>query len=301
MKLIYIIIAHGEPSLALRMIDKLDGPENRFLIHVDKKTKQDIFLRYKQALENRPNVVFIPRIPVYWGDFSIMQVEFNAMALIRRNGYEYDFAILLSGAHYPIKTKEKISEYFQNKKGSIFLEYRALPTDSSHTWSIEDGGMRRILYWHITRHLWLETFIYRFIFPVLKKLMLESLLKRKYKLGLKPYGHSQWWCLDKAAIDYILDFADKNKEIISFFKHSHVPDEMMIQIILLNSPHKDRVINDNLVHIKWPAQAGSKSPCILSCNDISTLVRSDKLFARKFDQKADPGLFDEIDRKIQIP
>ena len=295
MKLIYIIITHGDPVVLLRLISKLDAPESRFLIHVDKKTKADVFLQYEQVLNSKPNVIFLPRIPVYWGDFSIMQAEFNAMAFIREKGFEYDYAILLSGAHYPIKKKESITEYFQKNMGKIFLEYRALPTDSTHPWTIEEGGLGRVLYWHITRYFWLEKMIFWRLRPILKRFGLDGLLKRKYKFDLKLYGHSQWWCLDKVAVDYILDFVDKNNDFISFFKFTHVPDEMLIQTILLNSPHKDRIINDNLVYVKWPLKVGMKSPCILSRNDISLLVQSEKLFARKFDYNSDQGLFDEID------
>jgi len=294
MKLIYIIITHGDPSLTLRLIDRLDSSENRFLVHVDKKTKDDIFLRYQQALDNRPNVVLIPRIPVYWGDFSIIQVEFSAMRFIQDSAFEYDYVILLSGAHYPIKKKEAINEYFQKNKGNIFLEYRTLPTDSTHPWAIEKGGMARILYWHMMRFYWVDARLHY----VLNKLGLDWILKRKYEFDLKLYGHSQWWCLDKQAVDYILEFVNKNKEFISFFKYSKVPDEMLLQTILLNSPHGPRVINDNLVYLKWPARVGVKSPCILSRDDIPALAQTEKLFARKFDFKADPALFDQIDRVI---
>jgi len=296
MKIIYIIITHGEPSHFFRLIEKLDGPDNRFIVHVDQKTKDDIFLRYKQVLNNRSNIMFIPRIPVYWGDFSIIEVEFNAMTFIRENGFEYDYAILISGAHYPIKSKEAINEYLCKNKGSLFLEHNALPTGPTHPWTVEEGGMNRILYWHFMQHPLLEYLIFWRLLPILKRLRLNGFLKRKYKFDLKLFGGSQWWCLDKAAIDYILNFVEKNKELISFFKFSKIPDEMLIQIILMNSPHKDRIINENLVYLRWPSRIGEPSPCLVSLDELSTLAQSNKLFARKFDDTSDQRLFDEIDR-----
>jgi len=299
MKLIYIIIAHGDPSLLVRLIDKLDSPESRFLIHVDKKTSKDVFIQYKHAFTTKANVIFLPRIRVYWGDFSIVQVEFNAMEFVRKNDFDYDYAILLSGSHYPIKRKETIDQFFQNNKGSIFLEHRSLPTDFSHPWALEEGGMGRVLYWHFTRYFWLEKMIFWHFRLFLEKNGLGMLLKRKYEFDLKLYGHSQWWCLDKAAIEYVSDFVNKNPKFINFFKFTHIPDEMLIQTILMNSGHKDRIINDNLTFVRWPTQVGIKSPCVLSRDDLKNLMQSHKLFARKFDYHGGQALLDGIDRVCQ--
>ncbi len=293
MKFIYIIIAHEEPALVSRMVQRLDGPESRFLIHVDKKTKPDIFRRYQEAFKGKTNVELLARMEVYWGDFSIVQVELNAMAFIREKNFDFDYVLLLSGTHYPIKSKQAIQEYFEKNKGHLFLEYWKLPT-SMHHWDMEEGGMGRLCYWHLMRLPFLEHLMYWRLRPFLKKIGLNGIIQRRYVFDLQPYGGWQWWCLDKEAVEYILEFVSTHQKFVSFFRFTLVPDETFIHTVLLNSSQKDRIINDNLVYSRWPSEK-FPHPCPLSRQELGLMAGSEKLFARKLDYAADPGFFDAID------
>jgi len=70
-------------------------------------------------------------------------------------------------------------------------------------------------------------------------------------------------------------------------------DEFFYATILMNSPYKDSIVNDNLRLIKWAE--GSANPVILKQKDLNSIVASDKLFARKFDVSIDDGILNQID------
>jgi hypothetical protein len=76
-----------------------------------------------------------------------------------------------------------------------------------------------------------------------------------------------------------------------------VPDEIFFQTILMNSPHAENIINDDLRYLDWKDR-NSGSPAVLSKTDLSNLLVSQKLFARKFDVKVEPKILDLIDQLI---
>jgi hypothetical protein len=88
-----------------------------------------------------------------------------------------------------------------------------------------------------------------------------------------------------------------NPAFVNFFKYVDIPDEMFFQTIILNSPFKESVINDNLVYIDWE-NPNPSYPRTFVKTDFEILVSSSKLFARKFDVSRDADILDMIDQKI---
>jgi hypothetical protein len=89
----------------------------------------------------------------------------------------------------------------------------------------------------------------------------------------------------------------KNPALVRFFKYVDVPDEIFFQTVLLNSPYRDIIVNDNLRHIDWKDPTAG-SPAVLTRSDFPALAESPKLFARKFDVRVDAGILDMIDERL---
>jgi hypothetical protein len=85
-------------------------------------------------------------------------------------------------------------------------------------------------------------------------------------------------------------------DVLRFFRTVDVPDEILFQSILLSSPLRESVVNDDLRHIVW--KAGISHPELLTTDDLPELERSGDFFARKFDLAVDAGVLDEIDRRL---
>jgi hypothetical protein len=85
---------------------------------------------------------------------------------------------------------------------------------------------------------------------------------------------------------------------VRFFKHVNVPDEHFFHTILLNSPLKDTVVNDDLRYLEWRDPDVAGGPAVLRKDDYTKIMGAPELFARKFDVTQDPELLDMIDAAI---
>jgi hypothetical protein len=64
----------------------------------------------------------------------------------------------------------------------------------------------------------------------------------------------------------------------------------------LNSPLKDKIINNNYRYIDW--SGGGANPKVLNESDAEKITVSDDLFARKFDMTNSPEILDFIDKHL---
>ena len=125
--------------------------------------------------------------------------------------------------------------------------------------------------------------------------------RRRFPQGYRPYGGSGYWSLTRECLDYLHAFVRQNPGFVNFFRYVHIPDEIFFQTILLNSPLKERLVNDDLRFAYWPA-ASSASPAVLVRDDFQLLltVRPSAVFARKFDTTQDTSILDAIDAQLLL-
>jgi hypothetical protein len=281
MRLAYIISAYQLPEQVVRLVQRLDSGRASFLIHVDRKADKGVFAQIA-ALGARPHIQLLPRHTCYWGGFGHVRATLAGIEALISGEIAFDYAVLLTGQDYPLKPNGAIEARFATARGALFMEHFRLPSDH---W--EHGGMDRIERWHfraVGRYV---------VFPP----RYPSLLRRRFPVGLTPYGGSSYWCLTRDCIAYIWQFVRRHPAIVRFFACAEVPDELFFQTIVMNSPFADAVVNDNLRHIDWKAPNGP-SPAIMRCDDLECLARSPALFARKFDQRVDPVVLDMIDQEL---
>ena len=100
----------------------------------------------------------------------------------------------------------------------------------------------------------------------------------------------------RSVAEYVHEFTQLNPAYVRFFKHAFVPGELFFQTIVLNSPFRETIVNDNLRFIDWPEKPG---PTILRVERLSRLLESGKLFARKFDSTVDAAILDALDQEIR--
>ena len=286
MQLAYIISAYKYPRQLIRLIHRLTNDSTSFFVHVDRKTDDRTYHEVLEGVGHCPNVYFLKRHKCDWGGFGHVAATLEGITEIFRTHTSFDYAILLTGQDYPIKSTRHIAAFFEGHKGKLFLEFFPLPNDEWQNRGIV-GGMDRIEAWHsrvFKRHLWFPT---GRGFPI----------KRKFLRGFKPFGGSSYWCLPRECIEYIYELITQNRAFVSFFKYVDVPDEIFFQTIILNSPFERLAVNDNLQYTDWK-DPDAGSPAILCTSDFGKLLSSPKLFARKFDVSIDAEVLDLIDQEI---
>jgi hypothetical protein len=81
-------------------------------------------------------------------------------------------------------------------------------------------------------------------------------------------------------MDYAVNYANENLKFMKSLENTFAPEEIYFQTVLMQSPYKDDLINDNLFYIDWKFRNGN-SPAHLDVSDFEKLKISDKLFVRK--------------------
>ncbi len=233
----------------------------------------------KRGLEPIAGVYFLPRHRSYYGGFGHVRSTINGLNFLNKRGIDYDYVSLLTGQDYPIKSSAEISAFLENNRGRSFIEHFTMPASS---WT--DGGMIRIT------HLWFHSTGKVRNYP---RDRFPLLFQQKIPYGLAPWGGSGYWTLYKEHADYVMRFVRSHPKYPRFFRRGDVPDEIFFQTILLDSPYKADIINDDLRYVDWSDP--QESPKVLGMDDWEKLEACDDLFARKFDIGRDADILSMID------
>lgn len=116
----YLIIEHKDNFVLETLIELLDDSRNDIFIHIDKKTKNFNFEKYKNKVKFS-KIYFIPRIKVYWGGFSQIMAEINLLKFSFNKGRNYRYYHLLSGVDLPLKNQNEIHDFFKQYDGREFI------------------------------------------------------------------------------------------------------------------------------------------------------------------------------------
>ena len=334
MKIAYLIYAHTHPEQLARMIAALDDPCVDFFIHIDKKVDIRPFLQFMNRSANIH--VLKKRIKVFWMGYSMVEATLammrDAVRYSEEIGEPFKYYVLLSGQDYPIKSNQRILDFFERSEGTEYMLYWKL----SEFW---DPWMHKIEKYHYldsrltnqkcsVRYGWRS---YRMVHKALHRII----SKREYLQGIIAYGGSSWWMLTQNAVEYVLNYVATNRKFVNFYRFTEAPDEMFFHSIILNSPFADRVINYsgyhellekwkniikkctsdllryeagksiildhhsfNFRYIDW--DPGRERPAILKDDDYNALRESECLYARKMHPVKSGRLLEKIDKNLRM-
>jgi hypothetical protein len=275
----YLIRAHHRPLQLARLVERLRTPDARFFIHVSARTSEETSAAMRAGLDG-PDVRWLPRIRTYYGGFSLVRAMLVGVEAILREEPLPSHAVLLSGQDYPLRPAAEIERYFAARPETSFLQHFRLP--AADRWPGESGGLDRI------RGYYLERFSYR------TRLLRLPFIRRRFPAELVPYGGSAWGALAANALVEIDRFKTENARTLAFFRHVKIPDEIVVPTILMNSPVRNSIVNEEIHYVDWP---GGAHPATFTQHDLERLMASGKLFARKFDIHADEKVLDLLDRE----
>jgi len=288
MNIVYIILAHKYPDQLVRLVKKLQASNVTILIHLDKNMDNSSVEQIKSMLNGFMNIHLLPRYYVRWGGFSLSRASNAAISQIIRQKYPCDYAILLSGQDYPIKSHGSLVQFLENNRGKSFMDQHPLPYEN---W--RSGGIPRIQKWHFGL-TWVTNPILRNKLKHYLELCFNKVLpNRPFPGGFRPYGGSTWWGLSRDCLEYINSFNHAHPGFIRFFNYVGNASELFYQTVLMNSPLASQVENRELTYTDW--SRGGSNPKILLVEDFEQLVKSDKFFARKFDANIDSQILDMLD------
>lgn len=257
----YLILAHKAPTQLMKLVKSLFSKDDYFIIHLDLRC--DI-CEFQKPLRDYSNVIFInQRYEANWGSYGLIEATLTGFRFIM-GIHSVKRVVLLSGQDYPIKNLIQIKSYLTRNPSCIFMECFQIPADKWYC-----GGTKR--------------------FPCYDEI----------KEMMDLYGGSQWMSFPVSILTVIFDFLKLNPLYISYFKLVHIPDECFFQTLLMNCGLDEvtkEIVGTNLHLEIW--EINQSHPNILTKKDLPAIIRSDMLFARKFELEASSQLLNFIDEEI---
>lgn len=329
MKHAYILAVYKNSEQVIRLYERLNDENAVFVIHICLNASNDFTKKIKNYFNSKTSVFFCKRERATVFRFGIVDGVMNAIETLIENNVTYDYISSLSGQDYPIKPNRVISDFLSANKGKEFITFHPLifenEEDYKKTLWIRKETFRYEYYWirfskkgplysfpvnrFTDKSLWKVIKIYLYELPEKirqKKIAKETIelifsriysKKKTFIKGFEPFGGWAWWTLTYDCSKYMLETYRNNPQLKKFFKFSWTPDEMIYQTILLNSPFKVNIVNNDLRAIFYPGQVHSH-PRTFTVEDFEYLKISEKLFARKFDATFDNNIIDMIDEKL---
>ena len=267
-----LILAHQYPDHLTDLIRCFDE-DFYFYIHIDKKsrfTNSDI-----DALRKIPCVQFVSQeLRILWGGFNHLNcILLLVKEALKRDDLEYFHVI--SGQDYLIKPVSYIKKIFENNSAEYIDYFEVLSSKWESEW------MKRISYYGFYEIFNSKSFLGNKIITVI--IVLQRILGFSRALpNQKLYGGSGWWSLSRTSVEYVMNYTKRDPSLLKRLRFTFCADEIYFQTILMNSPLKDKIVNNNLRFIDWTKRNGN-FPANLDESDFQSLADSDKIFARKFE------------------
>ena len=281
MRLAHLILVHNNPEQLERLIKRIGYSSSDIYIHIDAKSDSVNF----EYLKSIPNIYFIKkRLSVGWGNYSMVAATLNSMKEILDTQINYSHINLISGQDYLLKRIEDIEQFFFANTDKSYIQYLSI----NEEWKEAKSRLTKYNLGDLS-----FPFKYR-----IQSFINHFLPNRKIPDGLEPYGSSQWLTITPNCVRYVLKFLTEKPKTLNFFKWTWAVDEILFQTILLNSPFKLSIINDNKRYIKF--ENNEVNPKLLTVADADNLLKSDKFFARKFSIHIDSHILDLIDNSIGL-
>jgi Core-2/I-Branching enzyme len=271
-------MAHKNPLQIERFLKRFDHEAFDFYIHLDRKVDILDFAH----LQNLERVYFIKnRTKVRWASYSFVQAILTSFEEILNTGRSYQFISVMSGQDYPLKPVSEIYHTFTQNQEKNFICYE----ETDEWWK---QVITRITRYHLIN------------FDFKGKYKIQSFINaimpdRKFPLPYTLYGGPRAMCmtLSSDCARYVTHFVATHGRLRRFSFFTWGPDEFLIPTIVMNSPFRDSIINDNFYYIDW--SRGGSNPKTLTAEDFDKLMSSDKLMARKFDTQTDAKILDLLD------
>lgn len=278
----FLIMAHSDFSLLQKLIILLDAPYNDIYLHIDEKADKSNLLNFSTK---HSKLQIIPSITVNWGGHSQIFCELNLLKYATQNGYYYYH--LLSGVDLPIKSNRYIKNFFELNEGKNFIITNRICEENNNLHLLDRIKYYYFLQNKIGRNEKKITHLYEFIESFSLKLQKKFRISRKSCELTEFYKGGNWFSIAHDLASYIVE---KETEIKKHFSYTHCADEIFLQTIAMQSPYKDSIVSNNLRHIDW--ERGQ--PYTFQIEDYDLLMKSDKLFGRKFSSVTDSKIIDKI-------
>lgn len=289
----YFILVHRYPEQFKRLFKSIYNSSNQYLIHIDKKSNTELYDNVIQFLKDFENVHILKSQNVVWGGYSMVDVEIKAIKQLLKIDKNWQFFINLSAQDFPLKSQKQIATFLRKNSSSCFIKIADQVKERPNT-------LNRI------KNYFVES-ANGFVGTPIRRAFLSKTI---------PYIGGQWKILTRECCQFLCT-NPKVTKFKKFYKNTLIPDESFFQTVLMNTGYTGKIINDDKRAIIWIPDMGPEllskkfsanttqalvdsgeiklRPKTLTQKDMSFLLKSKALFARKLDETVDATIFDTLE------
>jgi hypothetical protein len=312
----YLVLSHTHPELVGRLSDRLLRGDDECHVVVDHESAGPAL---RPWLPPHPRLrTRISERPGGWGGYGLVSAVLDAFAAIRRD-LDPDWVVLLSGQDYPVQPPRELRLKLQSSSADVHLTVLCqVPSEAR-------GGMAR--WWHVRYYFRWWTLprlpavlplpisrkrvhaVHRFSMAQ-RRLFLWSLPRGSgTRIGVRraeiPFSNSypcwgayQWLAVSRRGLETLQRELSARPELVQLYKTSVIPDESMIQTVLLNAP--DLVTTEPNLTFQRPTGEGDAHAAELTLDDLPAILASGRPFARKMHPDRSRTLMDTLDRRLGL-
>ncbi len=275
-----LITAYKNLEQLLFLVGQFDNNFNIY-IHIDKKSV--LTPQIKKKLNSITNVKYFAQdLKVNWGGVNHLKCYLKLSAIALKNTENVYFN-LITGEDYPIQSYKDLQLILKDKKD--YIRCKKLPNSA---WA--NGGFDRVHYY----------LFYDLIDAKKNQKLIDSIRLIQKKLNFKRkmtglllnlYGGGTYWTLTRNTLNHVILYTNNNPSFLKRFSFTFCAEEMYFQTIIMNSKFSSNVVTDhNMRFIDWASGRGG-NPAFLDESDFNKIIRSNMLFCRKVDMKANKLIF----------
>ena len=274
-KIAFILLCHKDPDAIIKQATRLTAAGDCMAIHFDARAKGEHFAQLRQALKDNPNIVFAKkRIKCGWGQWSLVRATLLAVQAAEAGFPRATHFFMLSGDCMAIKSSEFAHDFLEQDD----VDYIEAVDFFESDWIKTGMKQERLIFRHPFNERTQKRLFYAF-FDLQKRFGLA----RSIPPDLQIMIGSQWWCLRRRTIEWILDFCRDRPEVVRFFRTTWIPDETFFQTLVRHLVPDTEIRSRALTFLMFSDYG---MPVAFYNDHYDLLLSQDFLFARKISPEA---------------
>jgi hypothetical protein len=269
-KIAFILLCHKDPDAIIKQAQRLTVTGDYIAIHFDGRAKPAHYQKIRSALADNPHVVFARKqIKCGWGEWSLVEATLLAVQAAVDAFPRATHFYMLSGDCMAIKSSDYAHAFLDAEDVDYIESFDFFESDWIKT------GMKgdRLHY----RHLFNER-KHKLLFYASVNLQRRLGLTREIPSDIQVMIGSQWWCLRRRTVEWILDFCRTRRDVMRFFRTTWIPDETFFQTLVPHLVPQSEIRTRTLTFLMFTDYG---MPVTFYNDHYDLLLGQDFLFARK--------------------
>lgn len=269
-KIAFILLCHKDPAAIIDQAERLTAVGDCMSIHFDASADPTAYKTIYDALEGNPNVTFAKkRIKCGWGEWSLVQATLLAIEAAVEDFPRATHFYMLSGDCMAIKSADYAHEFLDREDTDYIESFDFFDSEWIKTGMKED----RLIYRH-----WFNERARKKLFYASYAVQKRLGLTRDIPGDLQMMIGSQWWCLRRRTVEWVLDFAKSRRDVMRFFRTTWIPDETFFQTLVRHLVPSSEINSRSLTFLMFTDYG---MPVTFYNDHYDLLLSQDFLFARK--------------------